>query len=246
MEALLKKILELIVNFFSLSNLKKTDIKRMPVMGERGSHILVLQEKLNLIDNAGLTLDGDFGLKTKAAVSKFQKQNGLSGSGVLGPKTLELLNIKLVVDNSVTNVDNSLSAKVYRIAEKEIGVKEILGGQHNPRILEYHYTTGRFTDDETAWCGSFVNWVLIQAGVTNLGPRGASARAWLTYGKETKTPQRGDLVIFWRVSQTSWQGHVGFYVSENSTHIRVLGGNQSNAVNISSYSKDQLLGFRTY
>lgn len=50
----------------------------------------------------------------------------------------------------------------YRFAYKEIGTKEVRGRNHNPRVLEYHDTTGNFSDDETAWCASFVNWCLIQ------------------------------------------------------------------------------------
>lgn len=50
----------------------------------------------------------------------------------------------------------------YRIAYKEIGTKEIVGSRHSLKVLEYHDTTGNFSDDETPWCASYVNWVLIQ------------------------------------------------------------------------------------
>jgi len=51
------------------------------------------------------------------------------------------------------------------IARGEIGQKEIKGGKHNPRILEYHATTTRkATTDEVSWCSSFVNWCMTQAG----------------------------------------------------------------------------------
>lgn len=241
MEALLKKILELIVNFFSLTAKDIVEIDRMPMPDERGEHVRLMQKQLNKIFGSQIDEDGVFGLQTKTTVGRFQKSKGLSGSGVLGPKTLELLNLK-IKPKPIMN----LRDKVYDIALKEIGVKEIRGNQHNPRVLEYHSTTGRFTDDETAWCGSFVSWCLVQAGLSTLGPRGAGARSWLSYGVKTDKPELGDLVIFWRVSPTSWQGHVGFYAGETSTHIKVLGGNQSNAVNISHYAKSQLLGFRSF
>jgi hypothetical protein len=51
-----------------------------------------------------------------------------------------------------------------RIAEKELGIKERPKSAHEPRIIEYHSTTGRFKDDETPWCSSFVNWVLAKLG----------------------------------------------------------------------------------
>jgi hypothetical protein len=37
---------------------------------------------------------------------------------------------------------------------------------------------------------------------------------------------------------------VAFYVSETATHIKVLGGNQSNQVKESNYPKSRLIGYR--
>ena len=55
------------------------------------------------------------------------------------------------------------------IAFEEIGTKEILGGQDNPRILEYLSTVKLPKDmakhDEIAWCAAFVNWSLKGAGL---------------------------------------------------------------------------------
>jgi hypothetical protein len=39
-------------------------------------------------------------------------------------------------------------------------------------------------------------------------------------------------------------GHVAFYISKTSSGIKVLGGNQSDAVNISTYPASKLLGYR--
>jgi len=246
MEVLLKKILDLIVNFFSLPTAEVfVSINKMPMPHDRGEHVLILQKQLNKVSGSQIAEDGAYGLQTKTAIGRFQKSKGLSGSGVLGPKTLSLLNLK-IVDNQSLSTDLSTRERVYKIAVGEIGQKEMSGAKHNDRILEYHSTTGQFSDDETSWCGSFVSWCLAQGGLETLGARGASARAWLTYGKKTNSPTRGDLVIFWRKSPTSWQGHVGFYVDETKTHIRVLGGNQGDAVNIKLYSKAQFLGYVSF
>ncbi len=131
----------------------------------------------------------------------------------------------------------------YAIAVKEIGVKEITGEKHNPRILEYHSTTSlKASTDEISWCAAFVNWCLKKANVrgTNL----ANARSFLTWGKSVTEPKKGDICVFWRGRVDSWQGHVGFYAGETSTHILVLGGNQGNEVCIKKYPKSQLLEFR--
>jgi murein DD-endopeptidase MepM/ murein hydrolase activator NlpD len=49
--------------------------------GSRGDHVKYLQNKL------GITADGDFGPKTKAAVVAFQKSRGLAADGIVGPIT---------------------------------------------------------------------------------------------------------------------------------------------------------------
>jgi hypothetical protein len=54
-------------------------------------------------------------------------------------------------------------------------------------------------------------------------------------GKETKRPARGCIVVFDRPGGGPLAGHVAFYLSGSpQTGIRVLGGNQSDAVTISN------------
>jgi len=131
----------------------------------------------------------------------------------------------------------------YPIALAELDVEEIAGSAHNPRILEYHATTSlRATDDETPWCSSFVNWCVRRAG--HNGTDSAAARSWLRWGRPLATPSTGCIVVLSRGSNPA-SGHVGFYEGETGSHVRVLGGNQSNAVNVSSYPKSRLLGYRS-
>ena len=72
------------------------------------------------------------------------------------------------------------------------------------------------------------------------GSNSASARSWLHWGKSLAVPRRGCIVVFSR----DGGGHVAFYVrSEGAEHL-VLGGNQSNQVNIAGYARGRVLGFR--
>ncbi len=132
-----------------------------------------------------------------------------------------------------------------KIAHQERGVKEFAGSADNPRIVEYHKSTNLSpsyaNEDETPWCSSFVNWCMEKSNYE--GTDSAWARSWLTWGKKLATPRRGCVVVFERPpSPTS--GHVGFYIDETASHIRVLGGNQSNEVNISPQSKANFLCYR--
>jgi hypothetical protein len=57
------------------------------------------------------------------------------------------------------------------------------------------------------------------------------ARQWSTFGRRCE-PQPGAVMIFWRVSKSDGRGHVGFYVAEDAGFYHILGGNQSDAVNV--------------
>lgn len=129
------------------------------------------------------------------------------------------------------------------IARAEIGVKEFPGAGDNPRIVEYLRSTtldpSSASNDETFWCSCFVNWCVERAGLE--GTDSAWARSWLNWGKKITTPKVGCITVFKRDGNS---GHVAFYISETATKIKVLGGNQSDAVNISDYKKSDLLGYR--
>ena len=55
-------------------------------LNDSGEAVKQLQQKL------GLTVDGQFGPNTRAAVIAFQKKNGLTADGIVGPSTLAKLN----------------------------------------------------------------------------------------------------------------------------------------------------------
>ena len=70
-----------------------------------------------------------------------------------------------------------------------------------------------------------------------------AARSWLKLGVSCD-PAIGAVVVFWRENKNGAKGHVGFYNGEDSSAYHVLGGNESNGVNIARIGKDRLLGFR--
>lgn len=135
----------------------------------------------------------------------------------------------------------------FDLAKRELGTTEQAGSvRNNPRILEYHASTtlpGNLARiDETAWCSSFVNWCISRVELK--GTNSARARSWQDWGRKLTNPVPGCIVVFSRPSAGPKSGHVAFYVSETATHIRVLGGNQSNQVKQSNYAKSRLIGYR--
>jgi uncharacterized protein (TIGR02594 family) len=126
-----------------------------------------------------------------------------------------------------------------------IGTKEIPGSKHNPIILAFFREAGfpNIKDDETAWCAAFANTIMRRHGYK--GTKSLLARSFLNWDEAipVTVPRKGDLVILKR-GTSSWQGHVMFFDSWDSTYITGVGGNQSNAVTRARYRRADLLGFR--
>lgn len=101
----------------------------------------------------------------------------------------------------------------------------------------------------TEWCAAFVNAVLEESGIpsNNDHKYPLTARAFLDWGVDVKTPEPGDLVVFPRGTQ-GWQGHVGFFIKEATIngikYYYILGGNQDNKVSIALYRANRALGIR--
>jgi uncharacterized protein (TIGR02594 family) len=127
-------------------------------------------------------------------------------------------------------------------ARRRIGEREIRGPRHNKWIAEGWGRLGArwFNDDETPWCGFFVAHCIDYAGLpypsASLFPR---ALAWNDWGKPCP-PAVGAVVVF----QRPGGGHVGFLVGHNAQNYYVLGGNQSDMVNIQPIAKSRAVGIR--
>jgi uncharacterized protein (TIGR02594 family) len=131
-----------------------------------------------------------------------------------------------------------------RVALGELGVREVPGGRHEARILEYHAATHlHATTDEVAWCSSFANFCMSLGQIEPT--RSAAARSWLSWGDHIDEPRFGCVVVFDRSSpEQPGAGHVAFYVGETLDKLAVLGGNQGNEVKVALYPKLRVLGYR--
>lgn len=137
-------------------------------------------------------------------------------------------------------------------AELASNVAEVPGERSNPRIVLYHGTTsGPPASDGVAWCSSFVNFCVEQAGLR--GTDSKWAMSWHTSGwgtAVTDAPQVGDIVVFERregsAAGKQLGGHVGFWLRSSADKITLLGGNQGNRVSITDYPIGGLLGGNHY
>jgi uncharacterized protein (TIGR02594 family) len=225
-------------------------------LGSRGLEVTRLQLALNeqIKPSPRLKADGNFGGQTQAAVILLQKNKGLVADGVVGPKTWAALGQKpAVLPVQPLAPVSSQAASWMSIAQSQLKTRENSApGVHNQKIIAYHQTTTlRATADEIAWCSSFVNWVIIQSG--RKGTNSAAAKSWLAWGSPLATPQVGAVTVIKKKSGAgdhatgSTSGfHVAFFLKIDDTHIRLLGGNQSNEVRESAFplKKYDVKGYR--
>ena len=130
------------------------------------------------------------------------------------------------------------SARWMQTALAEVGQSEVAGPKANARIREYFAASGFWgTDDtgaENAWCGSFVSWVMQRHGYA-LPTDPFRAKEWRAFGRRIDAPVYGAIGIKSRTGG----GHVAFVVgkSADGKYLFMLGGNQTDEVNVTRYDK---------
>lgn len=126
-------------------------------------------------------------------------------------------------------------------ARKHIGVKEIPGAKHEPKILGWWKAIkrGGIKSDAVPWCAAYVGGCLEAVGI--ISSRFESARSYLSWGVPLTHPVVGCVVVFGRAGG----GHVGFAVGRDTRgRLLILGGNQGDKVSIAPFEASRVLGYR--
>lgn len=126
-------------------------------------------------------------------------------------------------------------------ARRHIGQREIKGVNHNPLIIGWWKAIrrGGIKTDEVPWCAAFVGAMLEKVGI--ISSRYESAKSYLDWGIKLDAPEVGCVVVFSR----DGGGHVGFVVGKDAkSNLLVLGGNQSDEVNIRAFGRERVVGYR--
>lgn len=136
--------------------------------------------------------------------------------------------------------------KIHVAVKAELGVHETKGPEATARIVEYaKHTTLAATSDEIAWCSSLTNFATDTAGFP--GTHSAAARSWLKWGVPIDAPILGCIVIFERKDASNPNAaHVAICDHPDISNgiIRVIGGNQSDAVTVARFPVGKVLGYR--
>ena len=128
----------------------------------------------------------------------------------------------------------------------------------NPEVLKYFKSTGYKTQKEDPWCGAFVAWCLEHSGSEKAAKsvnKATAARAadWKTWGdvevpigahEKGAVPVGAVVVLKPRKKTSDTSGHVAFFVEQDAQTISLLGGNQSDSVKISKFSRSQVVAIR--
>lgn len=117
----------------------------------------------------------------------------------------------------------------YNLAIKEIGQRE--QPDNRGPVIKRYVALGKCGEEGEPWCAIFVNAMLESASVT--GTKSPSSQSFTHHPNFIKLsgPALGAIVVYWRISQNSGLGHVGFYAGQDkSGFIDTLGGNESDMV----------------
>ncbi|MDD9740898.1 TIGR02594 family protein [Marinovum sp. SP66] len=216
--------------------------------------ITATQTRLAQLGFYRLRIDGVAGTGTEDAVIRFKEANGLRARAFIGPVTSRLL----WSDAAKPWAAPADASGLPWLAEARalLGTREVAGKGNNPVIMKWAIDLDQwYTGDDVPWCGLFAAHCMAAGApdepqdFNRLG-----ARNWLEYGRDAldgADPERADLplggvAVFWRTHKTkSWNGHVAPAITgANKTHLRVIGGNQSDNVTEAWFPRSRLLGVR--
>jgi uncharacterized protein (TIGR02594 family) len=137
------------------------------------------------------------------------------------------------------------------------GTKEVAGSGDNPAILamadeiarvfpDMESYCAQYQHDETPWCGLAAGYCFAESNIRPpFGPTDTDKFLWAQSWADDPNydvlsgPVPGCVVVMTR----SGGGHVTLYESDDGSNIKCRGGNQSDAVNVASFPKSNVIAY---
>lgn len=197
-----------------------------------------LQSRL-VAHGAKIAVDGDLGRNTIAALEAFQKAKKLKVTGVSDNNTVNALRAQPNGDAGNTNVPANMPPWMAEMHRK-MGLHEV---RDNGTLSDW-LRIGKYLGNPAnlPWCGDAIESCMAKTLPKEPLPSNPFfAQAWKDFGIDATAPVVGSIgVIRWTTSS----GHVGIVAGVDGDRINLLGGNQSNAINISSFPRNKFIAFR--
>jgi uncharacterized protein (TIGR02594 family) len=187
-----------------------------------------------------VTIDGIWDRPDIEALKAFQKLRGLPQTGVTDPATVTAL--KASPDAPGTIVPPPAEAMPPWMAEmhRKMGLHEV----RDNAVLSAWLKIGRALGNPASlpWCGDAVESCIAKTLPSEPLPANPFfAQSWASWGTDTIVPIVGAIgPIRWTASS----GHVGIVAGIEGSTVYLLGGNQSNAINVSGFPRSKFIGFR--
>lgn len=188
---------------------------------------------------------GFFGNATDTAVEAFQKRAGLTVDGVVGTGTAQAIDRAL--GSNLAEVPKTVVNEIERplwlqAGLKFIGTKEVPGAKDSAIIIDWAKDEGgdiakTYTHDSIPWCALFANMTL-----TKVGLKGTESLWALDFaGQWPSVKLIGPAVGAFAPMVRDGGGHIGIVVGRDQHgNVMLLGGNQSDAVNIKPFATTRL------
>ena len=181
-------------------------------LGDTGREVVEIQQAL-VSRGYDVTVDGDYGPATKAAVAEFQNDNHLTVDGEVGSASYQaLLHRSLPVGTHKSYIAGQNG--IVNLARQFLGVPYVWGGS-SPNGFD---------------CSGFVQYVYAQQGISL--PRTADIQATAGYPVDKADLQPGDLVFF--AGDYVNISHVGIYVGDG----KMIHASTSYGIAYDSLSRD--------
>lgn len=213
-------------------------------LGDSGLVVKAMQTSLA---RRGYPLNGTgwFGPATDTALTAFQKRAGLKADGDFGPITAAALDAADKANQA--GVPPAVVAEIKRPLWLEagmqlVGTKETPGGGDNKAIINWAKDEGgdiakAYTHDSIPWCALFANHCLTKTNLKGTGTLWALDFA----GKWPSVRLPGIAVGAFAPMLRDGGGHIGIVVGRDQHgNVMLLGGNQSDAVNIKPFAVSRL------
>lgn len=202
-----------------------------------------LQQRLN-VHGAGIAENGEIGNQTTSALKAFQIAQGLRPSGLADHDTVKAL--RLDPDRRQRVATRDVPAQTMPPWLHEMNRRMGLHERRNNKTLSAWLRFGSFLGDPARlpWCGDAVETAIVKTLPDEPVPSNPFwAQAWKGFGRDAGGPLVGSIgVIRW----SARAGHVGIVVGYDARRglVHLMGGNQQNAVTISSFPLKKFIAFR--